>query len=107
MDDQKKLYVGNLNFTATDDELKQHFEEKEIKVSTVNIVRDKYTGRSRGFGFVELTADADMDKAIELLNETEFKGRKLVVNKARQQQKRDGGGGRFDSGGGGRSPRSW
>jgi cold-inducible RNA-binding protein len=91
----KKLYVGNLPFSTTDDTLQSLFAEKG-EVATANIVKDKFSGRSRGFGFVEMNNDDEATAAIEALNDFEVDGRKLVVNEARPMKKRefgDGGGG--------------
>ncbi len=89
-----KIYVGNLSFNATDDELKQLFAEFG-NVSDVFIVKDRATGRSRGFAFVTMENVDSMNAAIEALNETEFDGRALVVNEARpkEENNRSGGGG--------------
>ena len=92
----KKLYVGNLPFQTTEDDLSDLFSQTG-NVESVRIITDRDTGRSRGFGFVEM-ADEDADKAIEQLNGTEMGGRPLTVNEARPQVNRGGGGG----GGGGR-----
>jgi len=87
----KKLYVGNLSFQTTEDELETLFAQLG-GVESVRIITDRDTGRSRGFGFVEMD-DGDADKAIEQLNGNEFDGRALTVNEARPQQPRGGGGG--------------
>jgi|TARA_B100001093_G_scaffold156731_2_gene149354 RNA recognition motif-containing protein len=91
-----KIYVGNLSFNATDDELKQLFAEFG-NVSDVFIVKDRATGRSRGFAFVTMDNADSMNAAIEALNESEFDGRALVVNEARPKEENDrssGGGSR-------------
>ncbi|HEY4495956.1 MAG TPA: RNA-binding protein [Candidatus Paceibacterota bacterium] len=77
----KKLYVGNLPYTTTNDSLRDVFAQVGAVVSA-NVIIDKMSGRSRGFGFVEME-DADADKAIETLNGKDMDGRKLVVNEAR------------------------
>ncbi len=107
----KKLYVGNLSYKATEDDLRGLFKEFET-VSEVNLVVDRGTERSRGFGFVTLSSDDDAAKAIESLNGTKLHDREIVVNEARPRENRprQGGGGGFkqDRGGfGGRkkSPR--
>jgi len=103
-----KLYVGNLDFSTTEDELKGHFEEKGIQIKSVTIIKDKYTGRAKGFGFVEVESEEILQKAVEALDGQELKGRTLKVNKARPPQertdrpRREGFGG---GGGGGRRPR--
>ena len=78
----KKLYVGNLSYSATDDSLKQLFSQAG-EVSSANVIIDKMSGRSRGFGFVEMVNDEEADKAIETFNGREEDGRKLIVNEAR------------------------
>ncbi len=78
----KRLYVGGIPYKSTDDDLKQAFSQAGEVVS-VTIMMDKFTGRSRGFGFVEMADDAGMEKAIEMWNGKEFGGRTLVVNEAR------------------------
>jgi RNA recognition motif-containing protein len=92
----KKLYVGNLPFQTTEDELSDIFSEVG-NVESVRIITDRETGRSRGFGFVEM-ADEDAEKAISQFNGTDMNGRPLTVNEARPQTNRGGGGG---GGGGG------
>lgn len=77
----KKLFVGNLPFTFTDDQMTQLFAAYGT-VQAVNIVKDKYTGKSRGFGFVEFAVDEDADKAAAALNDTDQDGRKIVVKEA-------------------------
>jgi len=96
-----KLYVGNLPYSFTDDSLRELFAEHGT-VQSANIVMDRETGRSRGFGFVEMD-DADGRKAVEDMNGTECDGRRLVVNEARPKPDRGygGGGGRGGYGGGG------
>ena len=77
-----KLYVGNLDFDITSDKLKDIFAEIG-EVLSANVISDKFSGRSRGFGFVEMGTDALADKAIEALDGKDVNGRALVVNKAR------------------------
>ena len=100
--DVSKLYVGNLDFNTTEDELKSHFEQKGIQTKSITLIKDKYTGRAKGFGFVEVESEDVLQKAIEALDGQELNGRKLTVNKARPPRERSGGGG---FGGGGRRPR--
>lgn len=98
----KKLYIGNLPFSATDDQLHEWFSQIGVTPSGVNLIRDRFTGQSRGFAFVEVSNDEDADRAINSLNGQNFGGRNLVVNEARPQAERTGGGGgRGGSGGGG------
>jgi cold-inducible RNA-binding protein len=82
----KKLYVGNIPFTTTEDEIKGLFEPCGT-VATATIITDRETGRSRGFCFVEMGDDAQAADAISKLNNTDFGGRKLVVNEAREREK--------------------
>ncbi len=92
-----KLYVGNLSFGMTDESLHQLFVSKGYQVSSARVITDRETGRSRGFGFVELGSSADATKAIGELNGMDYEGRALQVNEARPQESRGGGG---DRGGG-------
>ena len=99
-----KLYVGNLAFSMTDDSLMQLFIGKGYKVGSARIITDRETGRSRGFGFVELGPEDDATKAIGEFNGLDIEGRALQVNEARPQEfrgsgDRSGGGGRGYSGG--------
>lgn len=82
----KKLYIGNLSYNTTDESLRAAFQQAGSVVS-VAVIMDKMTGRSRGFGFVEME-DADADKAIDMWNGKELDGRELVVNEARPLEDR-------------------
>jgi cold-inducible RNA-binding protein len=99
----KKLYIGNLPFSATEDQLHEWFSQIGVTPSGVNLIRDRFTGQSRGFAFVEVNNDEDADRAVNSLNGQNFGGRNLVVNEARPQAERGGGGGggRGGYGGGG------
>jgi len=90
----KRIYVGNLAHTATDDELRQAFAQYGV-VSAVDIVKDRQTGRSRGFAFVEMADGHEADNAIKQLNLAEISGRSITVNEARPKSDRPrrGGGG--------------
>ncbi len=92
----KNIFVGNLSFNTNEDELRQMFEAYG-QVDRVSIMTDRDTGRSRGFGFVEMTSNEDGEKAIAGLNGSQIGGRTLNVNEARPKTERSGGGG----GGGG------
>ena len=92
------IYVGNLAFAITDDELRQAFEAFG-KVDTATIIKDKYSGQSKGFGFVEMPSGDEARAAIEGLNGQELKGRNLNVNEARPRADRRGGGGGGRGGG--------
>jgi len=87
------IYVGNLSYELTDDELREAFESFG-QVESAKVIKDQYSGRSRGFGFVEMSDDDEASSAIDGLNDKELKGRSLKVNKARpRSDNRRGGGG--------------
>jgi RNA recognition motif-containing protein len=94
------IYVGNLSYEVTDDDLRQAFEQYGV-VTTATVVKDKFSGQSRGFGFVEMADKAEAEKAIAAINGKALKGRTLNVNEARKREERTGGGGGGRSGGGG------
>lgn len=81
----KKLFVGNLPYSATSEQLEEMFKASG-KVETANVVTDKFSGRSRGFGFVEMSSDDEAQKAVDELNGKELDGRKIVVNEARPKR---------------------
>src|SRR3954451_12321527 len=93
----KNIYVGNLVWSATADDLLALFQEHG-KVTRAQVITDRETGRSRGFGFVEMDNDGEAQKAIDSLNGADYNGRPLTVNEAKPREDRGGGGG----GGGGR-----
>ena len=95
-----KLYVGNLNFKTTGEDLQELFGQVGT-VESASVVMDRDTGRSRGFGFVEMSSNEEGQKAIEQFNGKDFNGRNLSVNEARPREDRGGGGGRGGYGGGG------
>lgn len=97
----KNLYVGNLPHSTTEAELRNLFEAHGA-VEKITLVTDRDTGRSRGFGFVEMTNANEADKAIAALNGTELGGRALTINEAKPKSERPRGGGRGFGGGGGR-----
>jgi RNA recognition motif-containing protein len=82
-----KLYVGNLSYSVTEERLQQHFAQHGSVVSA-RIITDKFSGRSKGFGFVEMSSDEEAQRATNALNGTEFEGRNIVVSEARPQQPR-------------------
>ena len=88
----KNLYVGNLTWDATADDLLGLFQQHGV-VAQAQVITDRETGRSRGFAFVEMSDDAEAQKAIEALNGADFQGRPLTVNEARPREERGGGGG--------------
>ena len=98
----KRLFVGNLTYSVTGAQLEELFS-KVGKITSLNLITDKFSGQSKGFAFVELTTDAEADEAIKKFNNFELDGRKIVVNEARPQENRDRSGGdrRYNK------PRSW
>src|SRR5882757_3390634 len=107
----KKLYVGNLPYTIDDAALESQFAACG-KVESARVITDRDTGRSKGFGFVEMSSDDEANKAIEKLNGTPMGGRNLTVSEARPQAPREGGGGGGrggprGGGGGGGGPRGF
>jgi RNA recognition motif-containing protein len=96
-----KIYVGGLPYSATEQELSDLFG-RHGSVASARIITDKFTGQSRGFGFVEMSSDGEAQAAVAALNGAEMGGRTLTVNEARPQEPRTGGGGGFGGGGGGR-----
>ncbi len=100
------IYVGNLIFDVSEDDLREAFEEFG-EITEVRLIMDKYSGKSKGFGFIEMPSKEEAEKAIEEMNGKEFKGRAMNVNEAKPKVDRGGrgGGGRrggFGGGGGGR-----
>jgi len=104
----KNIFVGNLSFNTNEDELRQLFESYG-QVDRVSILTDRETGRSRGFGFVEMSSNEDGEKAIAALNGAQVGGRTINVNEARPKAERvgSGGGGRERSHGGGARRDRW
>ncbi len=95
------IYVGNLSTDVTEEDLNTLFNEYG-KVSSAKVIRDMFSQDSRGFGFVEMPSQAEGQKAIDGLNTHELKGKKIVVNEARERRDSRGGGRRSGGGGGGR-----
>ena len=95
----KKLYVGNLSFKATEEQIAALFSEIGVQPDSLTLLRDRFTGQPRGFGFAEIGNDAEAEKAIQALNGKDFLGRALVVNEARPQREGGGGGGAGGRGG--------
>ena len=93
-----KIYVGGLPYATTDAQLQDLFATHGA-VESARVITDKFTGRSRGFGFFEMVNADEAQKAIQALNGTDFEGRNLTVNEARPQERRSGGGGFGDRGG--------
>ena len=102
----KKLYVGSLSYSTNDDRLREHFAQAG-NVTSATVITDKMSGRSKGFGFVEMSTDEEANKAVEMFNGQDLDGRAIVVNEARPMEPRaprtggfGGGGGRGGFGGG-------
>ncbi|CRI63547.1 RNA-binding protein [Thiocapsa sp.] len=92
-----RIYVGNLTYSVTDDDLRDVFGEFG-ELAAAEVIKDKFSGQSKGFGFVDMPNKSDAEAAIKALNETDYKGRKLTVNEARPRAERPrggGGGGRY------------
>ena len=87
-----RLFIGNLSFKTTEGELETLFAESG-SVTSVTIIMDRFSGRSRAFGFIEMGSEEEAQAAIEKLNGYEFEGRALTVNEAKPQERRGGGGG--------------
>jgi RNA recognition motif-containing protein len=81
------IYVGNLPYSVTEEELREIFSEFG-EVASVNVITDKYSGQSKGFGFVEMENNSEADEAIKALNESSLKGRNIKVNQAKPREKR-------------------
>jgi RNA recognition motif-containing protein len=99
-----KLYVGGLPYATTEDHLQEIFSAHGT-VESARVITDKFTGKSRGFGFVEMSSGDEAQKAIAALNESQIEGRTLTVNEARPQENRGGFGGGNDKRDGGRRNR--
>ena len=95
-----KLYVGGLPYSTTEQQLSELFAPQG-SVTSAKVITDKFTGQSRGFGFVEMSTEDEAQKAISALNGTQMDGRTITVNEAKPQEKRSGGGGGYGGGGGG------
>jgi len=95
-----RLYVGNLSFNTSSEDLREYFSQAG-EVESATVVEDRDTGRSRGFGFVEMATDEGAQAAIAQFNGKDFGGRNLTVNEARPRENRGGGGGYGGGGGGG------
>ena len=94
-----KLYVGNLSYKSTEEELQRHFAQAG-KVTSASIIKDRDTGRSKGFGFIEMETDSEAQQAIDMFNGKQFQDRALTVNLARPREERSGGDRPPRSGGG-------
>jgi len=83
MSEENKIYVGNLEYSVDEDVLKSFIDGKGLQAKDVKVIKDKYTGRSKGFGFVAFESDEELQKAVEALDGQDLNGRALKVNKAR------------------------
>src|ERR1700684_2883816 len=97
----KKLYLGNLPFQATEEQVSALFSQTGVTAANVTLVRDRFSGQPRGFGFVEVNSDEEAERAIQGLNGHDFMGRNIVVNEARPPREGGGGGGGGPGGRGG------
>jgi RNA recognition motif-containing protein len=97
----KKLFVGNLPYSANETDVQNFFADAGVAIDSVTVMRDRFTGQARGFGFVEINDDAAALQAVDACHGRDLMGRAVVVNEARPMAPREGGGG----GGGGRPPR--
>jgi cold-inducible RNA-binding protein len=95
----KKLFVGNLPYSANETDVQSFFSDAGVVVDSVTVMRDRFTGQARGFGFVEINDDAAASRAVDTCHGRDLMGRAVVVNEARPMAPREGGGG------GGRPPR--
>lgn len=96
----KKLFVGNLPYSANETDVQNFFADHGVNIDSVTVMRDRFTGQARGFGFVEISDDSAAQRAVDACHGKDLMGRTLVVNEARPMTAREGGGG-----GGGRGPR--
>lgn len=88
MEEEKKIYIGNLDYGLTKEEIRSFMEEKGVEAVDLKLITDKMTGKSKGFGFAEFEREEEAQEAIGALDGQELKGRKLRVNKARRQRPR-------------------
>jgi len=95
----KKLFVGNLPYGANETDVQNFFADNGVTIDSVTVMRDRFTGQARGFGFVEINDDSAAQRAVDACHGKDLMGRTLVVNEARPMTPREGGGG------GGRGPR--
>jgi RNA recognition motif-containing protein len=90
----KKLFVGNLPYSANETDLQTFFTDNGVTIDSVTVMRDRFTGQARGFGFVEINDDSAAQRAVDACHGKDLMGRTLVVNEARPMTAREGGGGR-------------
>ena len=101
----KKLFVGNLPYSANETDVQNLFADAGVTVDSVTVMRDRFTGQARGFGFVEINDDSAAQRAVDACHGKDLMGRTLVVNEARPMTSREGGGGGDRGDRGSRSPR--
>ena len=89
----KKLFVGNLPYGANETDLQNFFADNGVAIDTVTVMRDRFTGQARGFGFVEINDDSAAQRAVDACHGKDLMGRTVVVNEARPMTSREGGGG--------------
>ncbi len=102
----RKLYVGNLSYSVSEADLTAKFSEHG-RVELTKLITDRDSGQSKGFGFVEMSSEAEANAAIAALNGADHDGRPMKVNEAKPQEKRSGGGGGYGGGGGGGGGNRW
>ena len=98
MNNETRLFVGNLSFQTTQEDLQEYFSQAGV-TNSVNLMMDKFTGKSRGFAFIEFGSTDDANKAVEMFHDKDFQGRKLTVNIARPREERSPRSGGSDRGG--------
>lgn len=99
MQEEKKIYIGNLEYGVTESDLRRVLDEKGLNAQTITLISDKYTGRPKGFGFAEFATEDDARKAIESLNGMELNGRTMKVSKAEKMKpRRENFGGGYNKG---------
>ncbi len=101
MEEESKIYIGNLDYGVTEEDLKAVLTEKGFQAKEVTVIKDKYTNRSKGFGFAKFDTEEEVDKAIEALNGVELKSRSMNVSKARKKTESKFNGRRENGSGGG------
>jgi len=99
MEEESKIYIGNLDYGVTEEDLKAALTEKGLQAKEVTVIKDKYTNRSKGFGFAKFDTEEEVQKAIEALNGVELKSRSLNVSKARAKSESKFNGRRENGGG--------
>jgi RNA recognition motif-containing protein len=86
MEEERKVYIGNLEYSVTEDELRKKMEENGLQIKNLKIIKDRFTGKSKGFGFAEFENNNEVQLAIDSLDGQELKGRKLKVSRAHKQR---------------------